>query len=64
MSKHIRKIYEKIDTMAKEQAHVVEATPSKVLIQKRVPAPKEDKDPIVEYVKYIRKLREQSNANA
>jgi hypothetical protein len=61
MSKHIRKLYTRVDN------HITSAPkksePTKGLVGKRGVASNEGLNPVIDYVTYIRESREKRNAN-
>jgi hypothetical protein len=59
MSKHIRKLYSKIDKQVRSTPKQVE--PTRGLVGKRGVATTEGNDPIVDYVSYLREARETRN---
>ena len=61
MSKHIRKLYTRIDSQIKSAPKL--AAPTKGLVGKRGASTDEGASPVVDYVKYIRELRENHNAS-
>jgi len=61
MSKHIRKLYDRVD--GKVKSIPKDSKPTKGLVGKRGNAPDESLDPVVDYVKYIRELREGQHAS-
>jgi hypothetical protein len=61
MSKHIRKLYTRVDGQIKSSPKKSE--PTRGLVGKRGASTDEGVDPVVDYVKYIRELRENRNAS-
>ena len=61
MSKHIRTIYKRVDGQIKSAPK--KAEPTRGLVGKRGDSTDEGIDPVVDYVKYIRELRENRNAH-
>tara|TARA_R110002167_G_C12578488_1_gene643227 strand:+ start:860 stop:1051 length:192 start_codon:yes stop_codon:yes gene_type:complete len=59
MSKHIRKLYSKIDKQINSAPK--QAEPTKGLVGKRGAPTDEGLDPVVDYVTYIREARESKN---
>ena len=62
MSKHIRKMYSKIDKQLKSAPN--QSEPTKGLIGKRSTPTDEGLDPVVDYITYIREARETRNGVA
>jgi len=56
MSKHIRNLYTRIDGQIKSSPK--KSVPTGGLVGKRNSPTDQDVDPVVDYVKYIRELRE------
>ena len=61
MSKHIRNLYTRVDNNITSAPKKSE--PTKGLVGKRDTSADEGINPVVDYVKYIRELRENRNAN-
>jgi hypothetical protein len=61
MSKHIRKLYTRIDSQIKSAPK--QSAPTKGLVGRRGASADEEINPVVDYVKYIRELRENRNAS-
>jgi hypothetical protein len=61
MSKHISKLYAQID--AKVKASPKDAAPTTGLVGKRGNNTEDGMDPVVDYVKYIREMREGQHAS-
>jgi len=60
MSKHVRDLYTRVDSEVKSAPKKSE--PTKGLVGRRGKSTGDDMNPVVDYVKYIRELREGTHA--
>ena len=60
MSKYVRNLYTRVDNEVKASPKKVE--PTKGLVGRRGKSSGDDVNPVVDYVKYIRELREGNHA--